>query len=198
MPEIIDIKARSVLDEMKQSLGSIEEDTAKIKSFFEGDIEDRMEGKRADKLKAKEEKEQTKTLKDIAKNVKGKKEKDSGMGWKKLLGLLGAWGAMKMPLTLGHAAESMADEFIKDPKKAAKYAALGGGAGAAGELARRKFFEMKRAKAAKEFRTAQLRNQGMPDAEIKKQLVVDKAETNAHKENAKVNKKRLDNLNKAK
>ena len=55
MPEIIDIKARSVLDEMKQSLGSIEEDTAKIKSFFEGDIEDRMEGKRADKLKAKEE-----------------------------------------------------------------------------------------------------------------------------------------------
>ena len=134
MPEVTDIKARSILTEMEKSLGTIAGDTSKIKSFFETSMEEQVEGKRTDKLKGKEEKTQTKLLQGILKNTKGgKSQGDSFFSkhWGKILmALLAAAAALKFPLKLLNAGPTdWAKYLLQSAKDNPKLAAAAGAYG---------------------------------------------------------------------
>ena len=134
MPEVTDIKARSILTEMEKSLGTIAGDTSKIKSFFETSMEEQVEGKRADKLKGKEEKTQTKLLQGILKNTKGGKGSGDSFfskHWGKILmALLAAAAALKFPLKLLNAGPTdWAKYLLQSAKDNPKLAAAAGAYG---------------------------------------------------------------------
>ena len=121
MPNVEDINVKSSLAEMEKSLGTIAGDTSKIKSFFETSMEEQVEGKRAEKLKGKEEKTQTKLLQGIFKNTKdgkGKGESFLSRHWGKLLlALLAAIAALKIPWKMFNSPSDFADEILNQIDK---------------------------------------------------------------------------------